>query len=415
MFSGKTKTLIKRIVQLRTDGFTVAVFAPRLDTRSPNGRIRSHDNQVIKATPVDNPQAIVQQVSEQDDFVAIDETQFFDESIVDVCLNLVADGKHVLVSGLDLDFRGMPFGPMPQLLACAEVVHKMWANCVVCGEPAYFSQRLLDGRPATFYEKVVVIGGAELYEPRCRKHHEVPARPITMRRMVWQAHREEPDWQLLDWVQRLQAIGRNGLNFGDKTFDRERYGEVLEVANEMIVAMGESRRFGKQLPIEIDQPESIRFDEGYMTPKIAVAMAVFDPDDSLLLVQRADDESWMLPGGWADVGFIPAENAIRELYQETGLHASCEGIIGVYDVRLNLKTYAGLPAYTIVFYGQIVGGKLNLHRQEVLDARFFPVSSTSRLQLGSPAQVNDAVDFHTSIQPARYDRPSPRNDKKLSL
>lgn len=406
MFSGKTNELIRRVRKLRADGFGVAVFTPLLDTRSPEAKIQSHDNEEIAATPISRPWAIMDHVSGEHEIVAIDETQFFDESIIDVCLNLVISGRNVLVSGLDLDFRGMPFGPMPRLLACAEKVEKFWATCAIsdCSEQAHFSQRLVDGRPATFFEKVVLVGGADLYEPRCRKHHEVPAKPARINRAVRQKSRENPEWQILDWAQQLRAIGENGLNFGTNTFDRERYGEVIEISHEMIGAISEIEESGRKASFINNQRQGVSHDEGYITPKIAVAMAIFDSDDRILLVQRSDDKSWTLPGGWADVGYTPRENALRELYQETGLEASCGKLVDVYDVRLTSPFYTGWPTYTIVFYGQRTGGELTLHRQEILDARFVAISDLPQLSLGSPAQVNDAIALHKAARPTIDDR-----------
>lgn len=407
MFSGKTNELIKRVRKLRADGFGVAVFAPLLDTRSPEAKIQSHDNEEIAATPISRPWEIVDHVSGEDEIVAIDETQFFDESIIDVCLNLVISGKNVLASGLDLDFRGMPFGPMPRLLACAEKVEKLWATCAIpdCSEQAHFSQRLVDGRPATFFEKVVLVGGADLYEPRCRKHHEIPAKPARTNRAVRQKNRENPEWQILDWAQQLRAIGENGLNFGASTFDRERYGEVIEISHEMIGAISEMEESGWKASSINNQRQVFPRDEGYITPKVAVAMAVFDSDDRILLVQRSDDKNWTLPGGWADVGYTPRENAERELYQETGLEARCGRIVNVYDVRLTSLFYTGWPTYTIVFYGHCTGGELTLHRQEVLDARYVSIPDLSELSIGSPAQIQDAIAVHENMNYTRYERP----------
>ncbi len=135
MFSGKTQTLIGLISQLRDAGYRVAVFRPDADTRSPTGGLRSHSGLYLDATGVAGAVAMQQQILDTDQFVGIDEAQFFDKHILDVCLELAANGKHLLIAGLDLDFRGLPFGPMPGLLACAQVVHKLFlaARCAVTG------------------------------------------------------------------------------------------------------------------------------------------------------------------------------------------------------------------------------------------------------------------------------------------
>ena len=109
--------------------------------------------------------------------VAVDEGQFFDLSLVTVCSLLADRGKRVIVAGLDMDFRGMPFGPMPQLMAVADVLDKLTALCVVCGEPASFTQRLIDGEPAKYDDPLILVGSTETYESRCRLHHMMPALP----------------------------------------------------------------------------------------------------------------------------------------------------------------------------------------------------------------------------------------------
>jgi len=110
------------------------------------------------------------------DVIAIDEIQFFDEEIIDVCNYLADLGKRVICAGLDMDFRGNPFGPIPRILAIAERVDKLQAICVVCGMPASRTQRLIEGKPAYYDDPVVLVGASEVYEARCRRHHEVPIR-----------------------------------------------------------------------------------------------------------------------------------------------------------------------------------------------------------------------------------------------
>jgi thymidine kinase len=393
MFSGKTETLIRRIQELRDAGYAVAVFRPFVDTRSPGDGLRSHSGLELAATVVSTADELRQRVSEKDQFVAIDEAQFFDEGIVDVCLDLAGAGKHLLVSGLDLDFRGMPFGPMPRLLACAQRIHKLAARCSVCGEAAFFSQRLVNGRPAAFFERVVLPGGAELYQPRCRKHHEVPGQPARITRTT----REELDWQLLDWVNRLRAVAQTGLHFCNNTFDRERYGSILAISHEMALAIGIGQTFEHRFPADQVHAPSTR-DVGYVTPKVAVAVAAFNERGAMLLVRRADTGSWALPGGWAEVGLTPVENAANEVYQETGLSVRCDGLVGVYDTRLNPVGLSQDPAYTLVFHGVIVGGTISLHREEILEARFFDTKELlelqTELQAGTVVQVRDALQYH---------------------
>ena len=176
MFSGKTAQLILRVTQAEAVGQKVQVFKPRLDTRSVNYGLRSHAGLHIDATPVQEAKETLDLLEPDTEVVALDEGQFFDHAIIAVC-NLLADqGKRVIVAGLDMDFRGEPFGPMPQLMAVAEVVDKLTALCAVCGEPASFSQRLINGEPARYSDQVILVGGSDLYEPRCRSHHVVPGK-----------------------------------------------------------------------------------------------------------------------------------------------------------------------------------------------------------------------------------------------
>jgi thymidine kinase len=136
--------------------------------------VTSHAGTEFEASPVPNAAAIHQLMDEQTTVVGIDEAQFFDEALGEVVRSLADRGVRVIVAGLDMDFRGEPFGPMPALLAEAERVDKLQAICMMCGEPASRTQRLLDGRPARYAEPVLVVGASEMYEARCREHHQVP-------------------------------------------------------------------------------------------------------------------------------------------------------------------------------------------------------------------------------------------------
>jgi len=177
MFSGKTEELIRR---MRRAGFArqqVQVFKPAIDTRYAIEKVTSHNGLNIEAQPVESALDILTAVSPETSVVAIDEVQFFDHAIVDVCEKLAKQGKRVICAGLDMDFRGMPFGPMPDLMARAETVSKLRAICVICGENASRTQRLIEGKPAAYDDPVVLVGAAEVYEARCRQCHAVlPAR-----------------------------------------------------------------------------------------------------------------------------------------------------------------------------------------------------------------------------------------------
>lgn len=161
MFSGKTEELIRRLKRAKIAELKIEVFKPRVDTRYDETNIVSHDTAVVLATAVDHSEKILE-VNDNTAVVGIDEAQFFDEGIVHVCQELALRGVRVIAAGLDMDFRGLPFGPMPQLLAVAEYVTKVHAICVHCGNLATHSYRLAAG------DAVVLLGEKEQYEPRCR-------------------------------------------------------------------------------------------------------------------------------------------------------------------------------------------------------------------------------------------------------
>jgi thymidine kinase len=176
MFSGKSEELIRRVKRAVIARRNVQVFKPLIDDRYGVEVVRSHDGDSFVARPVRTSAEIPALVAPETTVVGIDEVQFFDAGIVDVVRSLVAGGRRVICAGLDLDFRGEPFGPVPTLLALAERVDKLEAICVVCGEPATRTQRIVNGIPAFYDEPVIVIGAKEAYEARCRSCHEVPRR-----------------------------------------------------------------------------------------------------------------------------------------------------------------------------------------------------------------------------------------------
>jgi thymidine kinase len=174
MFSGKTDELIRRLRRARIAKQKVQVFKPAIDIRYAVEKVTSHAGSEFDAIPVASADAITMLVEPDTTVVAVDEAQFFDWHISEVCQGLAARGVRVICAGLDMDFRGEPFGPMPLLMAQAEMVDKLQAICQVCGNPASRTQRLIDGRPAYYDDPVVQVGGSEAYEARCREHHEVP-------------------------------------------------------------------------------------------------------------------------------------------------------------------------------------------------------------------------------------------------
>ncbi len=174
MFSGKTEELLRRVRRAQIAGQKVQLFKHTLDRRYDAIKVTSHNGLSEEAIPVESASALRARLDESADVIAIDEVQFFDEAIVALCQELADDGKRVICAGLDLDFRGLPFGPMPALLAVAEEVSKLHAICVICGGPASRSQRLINGEPARYDDPVIVVGAQETYEARCRGCHQVP-------------------------------------------------------------------------------------------------------------------------------------------------------------------------------------------------------------------------------------------------
>jgi len=173
MFCGKTEELIKRVTRAKIAKQNVLVFKHKIDTRYNVEKVTSHSKMELESIPVQKSSQILDELKlkPETEIVAIDEAQFFDNDLPNVCNQLAHDGLRVIVVGLDTDFRGEPFGPMPILLSIAEKVDKLSAVCVKCGKPATKSQRLIDGKPAKYSSKVVIIGAKEIYEARCRRCH----------------------------------------------------------------------------------------------------------------------------------------------------------------------------------------------------------------------------------------------------
>jgi thymidine kinase len=174
MFSGKTDELIRRLRRARIARQQIQVFKPSVDTRFEEGKVTSHAGSEFEAVAVASARDIPARLESDTTVVGVDEAQFFDEEILRVVQELADQGLRVIVAGLDTDFRGEPFGMMPAIMAQAERVDKLHAICMVCGDLASRTQRLIDGRPARYDDPVVVVGASELYEARCREHHQVP-------------------------------------------------------------------------------------------------------------------------------------------------------------------------------------------------------------------------------------------------
>jgi thymidine kinase len=177
MFSGKTEELLRRVRRATIARKRVQVFKSHLDDRYAGlWAVSSHDRRTFDATPVDSSSQILLRLDPMAQVIAIDEVQFLDAGIVKVVAGLADRGRRVIMAGIDTDFRGEPFGPMPQLMAMAEVVDKLHAICVLCGSPASRTQRLLEGKPAPYDSPTIMVGAADSYEARCRACHQVPRR-----------------------------------------------------------------------------------------------------------------------------------------------------------------------------------------------------------------------------------------------
>jgi len=174
MFSGKTEELIRRVRRALYARRWVQVFKHALETRSDLEEIRSHNGNPHDAVAISSSGELLEKVEEDADLIAIEEAQFFDKGIIEACESLADNGYEVIAAGLDMDFRGEPFWPMPALLSVADEIVKLRAICAVCGQEASRSQRLIDGEPAPASAPTILVGAQESYEARCRHHHEVP-------------------------------------------------------------------------------------------------------------------------------------------------------------------------------------------------------------------------------------------------
>lgn len=179
MFAGKTEELIRRINRIKYAKKKVIVFKPNIDNRYSESDVVSHNQKKASSIPVKNSQEIKDYLAKLDELpyaICFDEAQFFDAELVPLLEDLAGKGIRVIVAGLDMDFRGMPFGIMPEILARAEYITKLNAICQVCGDVATRTQRIINGHPAYRDDPIILVSASEKYEARCRKHHEVPTK-----------------------------------------------------------------------------------------------------------------------------------------------------------------------------------------------------------------------------------------------
>ncbi len=177
MFAGKTEELIRRINTLQFANKNIVVFKPKIDNRYDEDFIVSHAGSKFISHAISKAEQILDFIDEDTEVVAIDEVQFFDKAVIDICEYLALKGIRVMVAGLDMDFKGDPFGVIPTLLTQAEFVTKLTAVCTECGSPATRTQRLVNGEPASYDDPIILVAASESYEARCRHHHVIVNKP----------------------------------------------------------------------------------------------------------------------------------------------------------------------------------------------------------------------------------------------
>lgn len=197
------------------------------------------------------------------------------------------------------------------------------------------------------------------------------------------------------WGEEIRGIAQNGLLFAENDYDRARYQRLQEIAGEMAAAVT-----GEEPSALL---ERFRLEPGYATPKVGVAAALFDEEDRILLIQRADNRLWAMPGGWADIGFSPAQVAVKEVYEETGLTISVTRLIGLYDGRSNnFKNFFHL--YHLVFEGRVTGGEITLAPDETLAASWYKQNELPPLSPGHDRAIRDAF-LRRHLKEAFFDPP----------
>lgn len=200
MFSGKSEELIRRLRRALIAGKRVQIFKSSLDDRYHGvNRISTHEGTHVESIPVTSALELARLVSSGTEVVGIDEAQFLDDGIVQVVDALADRGTRVIIAGTDMDFRGEAFGPMPALLTIAEAVDKLHAICMVCGSPASRNQRLVNGEPAEYDAPTIQVGGADEYEARCRRCHQVPSPQRLQTSLLDALDFDPPEARILTW------------------------------------------------------------------------------------------------------------------------------------------------------------------------------------------------------------------------
>ncbi len=173
MFSGKSEELIRRLQRTLYAKQTTIIFTPSIDTRYKANSISSHNGRTLKAVPIQNSSDMLKYIDEKTQVVGIDEVQFLSGNTIEIIMSIVNQGKRVICAGLDKTFKGEGFGIVPELLALADDVTKLSSICMVCGNEATYTQRLIDNKPASYNDPIILIGASDSYEPRCRKCYTI--------------------------------------------------------------------------------------------------------------------------------------------------------------------------------------------------------------------------------------------------
>lgn len=194
MFSGKSEELIRRIKRAQIAKQHVVMFKHSLDDRTTTEYVASHDGNKFEAIPIEHASTILAVVEKDIEVIGIDEVQFFPSEIINVICTLINNGKRVIAAGLDLDFRGIPFGPMPILMAIADETMKLKAICMVCGQDAHLTQRIINGKPASYADPIIMVGSEESYQARCRSCYVIDKHPmLDVTSEIQRSNNLEPD------------------------------------------------------------------------------------------------------------------------------------------------------------------------------------------------------------------------------
>lgn len=414
MFSGKTERMIQRINSARASGEHVQIFYPKIDTRfrsHPNiNSIQAHSNINLEATPISTPYEIFEILEDETSIVAIDEIQFFDRSLTQVCFSLSRRCKQIILAGLDRDFRGEPFDTVLDIITKVRV-NRFRADCTICHNPADFTQRIINNKPASYQSPLIMIGGSELYEPRCQEHFFVPDSSILQGKgseINNELHTVLPGiidvtFKLLHWIDKIQSIAQIGINFIkenevlDRQYDLERYQAFTGLASEMKAFL-----YDQQVQIDPELIENlynhwvIQVKPGeseYITPKITVSGAIFNDLGELLLVRHHGSPYWDLPGGWCDIGYSAAENIVKEVVEEIGLDIIPLQLLGIYDSQ-RWGFLSQTQLYALVFHCKSIGGEIHKHPVEIAEASYFAENALPSLLPGVSLCIEHAYQFY---------------------